>query len=144
MKYFFNVIIKNCNLLEGVFCIFLFVLLLIVCSFTADTICFIWNKLLKLFETNRENKIKSTTSSSSCNKTAKNQFSSSTFSLNLDEEEKELIEYFIINSTDLICANYSILTSTQQPAVTSTRKGNKTNEALELKKMFQVCVRMNF
>jgi hypothetical protein len=87
---------------------------------------------LNLFEKNSEDKIKS---SSGRNK------ASSTFTLNLEDEEKELIEHFLICSIDLINSNYSIVTSISQQTPTSGNRWlSETNEpkTFEVKKKTKI------
>jgi hypothetical protein len=104
---------------------------------TADTICFIWNEMLSLFEKNSEDKVHNCISSSISGGRNK---SSSTFTLNLEDEEKELIEHFLISSIDLIYSNHSILASiTQQIPTSNSRRLSKTNEP----KTFQVKKKQN-
>ncbi len=97
-------------------------------KYLADVICFAWNKLLNLFEENQKEKLKSQTSDKKSNK-----ISSSAFTLNL-EDEKELIEYFLLNSIELVDNNCSIITTNQLPA----RKLAKVSEMYEMKKSLQV------
>ena len=88
--------------------------------------------MLSLFEKNSEDKVHNSISSSISGGRNK---SSSTFTLNLEDEEKELIEHFLISSIDLIYSNHSILASiTQQTPTSNSKRLSKTNEP----KTFQV------
>ena len=88
--------------------------------------------MLSLFEKNGEDKVHN---SISCSISGGRNKSSSTFTLNLEDEEKDLIEHFLISSIDLIYSNHSILASvTQQTPTSNSRRLSKTNEP----KSFQV------
>jgi hypothetical protein len=88
--------------------------------------------MLSLFEKNGEDKVHNSISSSISGGRNK---ASSKFTLNLEDEEKELIEHFLISSIDLIYSNQLIPASiTQQTPTSNSRRLSKTNEP----KAFQV------
>ena len=90
-----------------------------------DTVCFIWKRLLNLFEKNFQDKTQKSINSTGGIRCS----SSSTFTLNLEDEEKDLIEYFLINSIDLINSNHlAVISINQQTPTSSSKRSSKANE----------------